>query len=119
MIRLSPNCLRLRLHTALCCQDCDASVKNTKRTFNFYSKVNVTRSVDDVDTAAVPVAGRCCGCDRDASLLFLLHVVHGSSTIVSLTQFVVYTCIKQDTLRGSGLTGINMSHDTNISGIFQ
>jgi hypothetical protein len=119
MIRLSPNCLRLRLHTALCSQNRDTSVKDTQGTFNFYREVNVTRGVNDVDAASVPVAGSSCGCDRDTSLLFLFHVVHGSSTVVSLTQFVVYTCVKQNTLRGSGLTGINVSHDTNISSIFQ
>ena len=35
------------------------------------------------------------------------------------TDFVVYTCIKKDTLCGGGFTGIDVSHDTDISGIFK
>ena len=58
MVRLTPNCLRLRLNAALCAQNCKCAVQHSQRTFNFNCKVNVTRSVNDVDTVVLPVAGR-------------------------------------------------------------
>ena len=36
---------------------------------------------------------------------------------MSFSDLMVYSGIKKDTLGSSGLAGIDMSHDTNISGV--
>jgi hypothetical protein len=48
--------------------------------------------VNDVDTAIIPCTCGGSGCDGDASLLFLFHPVHGSSTLVYLSNLVCLTC---------------------------
>ncbi len=130
-ISLTPYVLRLRLNAALCREYTDCTVQNTKRTLNLYSEVYVSGSVNDVDAVLKsarlllvvilfrPMAGCCRGRDSDTTLLFLLHVVHGCSTIVGLTNLIVNTGIKQDTLSQSRLTCIDMSHDTDVPGSLQ
>ena len=71
--------------------------------------------IDDVDAVALPVCRRGSGSDRDTAFLLLCHPVHGGSTIVRLTHLVVDTGVVQDTLCRRRLTGIDMSHDTNIA----
>ena len=91
----------------------------------------MTGRVNDVDTMLkgsrhrlafffqCPMA--CCrsGCDRDTTLLLLLHPVHCRRAFMRVADFVVYTGIVQDTLCQCCLTGINMSHDTDVSSSFQ
>ena len=66
-----------------------------------------------------PVTGCSCRCNGDTSLLLLLHPVHGSSTFVSITNLIVNTSIIKNTLGQCGLTSIDMSHNTDISGSLQ
>src|SRR3712207_4808082 len=127
-ISLTPYILRLRLYTTLCVEDADCAVEDTQGTLNLYGEVYVSRGIDDVDAVLLgtllqlrlllksPVAGRSCGSDGDTSLLLLLHPVHGSSTFVGLTDLVVNTSVIQDTLGQCGLTSIDMSHNSDISG---
>ena len=49
----------------------------------------------------------------------MLHPVHGGSAIMHLTDFVSQTGIEEDTLRSSGLTGIDVSHDADVTSIFK
>ena len=79
-------------------------------------------SVDDVDAVlielllhALPKTGRRCGGDRNTTLLFLLHPVHGGRTIVYLTDLMRETCIKQYPLSGGGLTSIHVGNNTDIT----
>jgi hypothetical protein len=65
----------------------------------------------------LPIAGRCSRGDRYTSFLLLCHPVHSGCTIMSFSDLMVYSGIKKDTLGSSGLAGIDMSHDTNISGV--
>ena len=85
-------------------------------------------SVDDVDPVLKrarfvlglllesPVTGRSSGSDRDPSLLLLLHPVHGSGSLVCLTNLVVNTGVIQDPLCQRRLTGVDMRHDPDIPG---
>ena len=66
-----------------------------------------------------PVTCGSSGSNCDTSLLLLLHPVHGSSTFMSITDFVVDTGIIKDTFCKCCLTCIDMSHDTNVSGSLQ
>ena len=52
----------------------------------------------------------------NTSFLLLLHPVHGSSTFMSITDFIVNTSIIKNTLCQCCFTSIDMSHDSNISG---
>src|SRR5699024_5361836 len=61
----------------------------------------------------------CCRSDGDTSLLLLLHPVHGSSTFMGIADLIVYTSIIQNTLGQCGLTRIDMSHNSDISGSLQ
>ncbi len=127
-VSLTPYVLGLRLHTALRAEDADSAVQHTKGTLYFYGKIHMARSINDIDTVLQraftglgfffqsPVAGCSCRCDGNTSLLLLLHPVHGSSAFMSITDLVVYASIIQNTLGQCGLTCIDMSHNSNISG---
>ena len=49
-VSLTPYVFRLRFNTALCTEYTNSTVKYTQRTLNFYSKVNVSWSINDIDT---------------------------------------------------------------------
>ena len=115
-ISLSPNGFRLGLNAALCTEDSNGAVENAQRALNLYGKVNVAGGVDNVDTSVVPEASGSSGGNSDTSFLLLLHPVHGSAAIVSFAHLVRLTRVVQDTLSGRGLTGVDMSHDTDVSG---
>ena len=121
-VSLTPYGFRLGFNTALGRKYCNRSVQNPQGTFNFYRKVNVARSINNVDTVGVvlllgtfPHAGSCSGSNRNTTFLLLNHPVHSSGSVVDFTDFMGLTGIEQDTFRGGGLTGINMCHDTDIS----
>ena len=114
-VSLMPNGFRLRLNTALCAKHGYRTVKHTQRTLNFNRKVNVSGGVDNIDTMVFPET---CGSSRsngNTTLLLLSHPVHGSAAVVSFTHLTVYTGVEKDTLGGSSFTGVDMSHNTNIS----
>ena len=126
VIGLTPHSLGLGFHTALGTHDGDRPVQHTQRTFHLNSEVHVARGVNDVDTrlgelilGALPVAGGRGGGDGDTTLLLLLHPVHGSGTLVRLTQLVVHARVVQNTLCGRGLACIDVCHDADISCVFQ
>mgnify|MGYP006966457561 CR=1 FL=1 len=49
-VSLTPYGFGLRLNTALSTENCNGTIKYTQGTFNFYSKVNVTRGINDIDS---------------------------------------------------------------------
>jgi hypothetical protein len=75
----------------------------------------VTGGINDVYAIASPMASGSGGGDGYSPLLLLLHPVHRSIAIVCLTKLVVDTCIEQNSFAGGGLSGIDVSHDTDIS----
>ena len=119
LISLSPYSFCLRFYTALCAQYSNRTVQHTQRTLNFYCEVNVSRGVDDVDSVTCPVCSSCSRCDCDTTFLLLFHPVHSSGTLVGLTDLMVDTGVEQNTLGSGCLTGIDVRHDTDISGFFQ
>jgi hypothetical protein len=52
--------------------------------------------------------------DRDASLLFLDHPIHGSSTSIDLSYTVRFTRIVENTLGCGRFSCVDMSDDTDI-----
>ena len=115
----SPHGFRLGLHATHCTVGSYCTVEDTKRAFNLGREVNVTRSIDEIELifyTIVSPEGSCCGRrDRDTAFLLLFHPVHGCATFVHLTDLVGFTGVEQDALGGSGLTGIDVRHDTDIA----
>ena len=119
ILSLTPNGLSLRLNAAASSQDCYSAIEYAQGTLNLYREVHVTRRINDVDAMIFPMAGRCSGRDRDTTLLLLNHPVHRCSTIMYFTDLVVDTRVEEDTLRGRRLTGIDVSHDTDVTSLFK
>ena len=117
VISLTPYCFGLWLNAALCTKNCYRTVENSQRSLDLNCKVNVTRGVDDIESMVLPIASSCSRSNCYTSLLLLCHPVHSGCTIMSFSNFMVYSGIEKDTLGSGGLTCIDMSHDTNISGV--
>ena len=113
--RLTPYGLGLRLNASFCVQNGHGAIQYAQGTLDLNGEVDVSWCIDDVDAVTLPVCRRGSGSDRDTAFLLLCHPVHGGSTIVRLTHLVVDTGVVQNTLCRRRLTGIDMSHDTNIA----
>jgi len=118
-IRLPPDRLRLGLDTAGGIEDGDCAIQNSQRTFDFGRKIDMAGRVDDVDAVVLPAAGDGGRGDGDASFAFLLHPVHSGGAVVNLAYTMHLAGVVQDPLGGGGLTGIDVSHDADIAGLFQ
>ena len=118
-VSLAPYGFRLRLHAALGAQNCYRAIQYSQRALHLYGKVNVAGGVDDVDTMFLPEAGSSGGGNGDTSLLLLRHPVHGSSTVVGFADLMVYARIVQNTFRCCCFTGIDVSHDADITGFLK
>ena len=119
LVGLSPYSLGLRLDAALGTQDRHSAVEHTQGALDLDRKVHMARSVDDVDPHALPMAGGSGRGDRNATLLLLLHPVHGRGAFVRFAESVVDTGVEQDTLSRRGLACIDVCHDANISRILK
>ena len=119
LVRLTPDRFRLGFNAALGTEDRHRAVQYAKGSFHFHSEVHVTRCINNVDPLSLPETGCCSGGDGDASLLLLLHPVHGGSAFMGFADLVVYTGIIQDAFRGCGLAGVNMRHNANVSCVFK
>ncbi len=123
LVSLAPYGFRLRLYTAHSTECGHSSVEHTQRTLHLHSEVNVSRSVDKIDLVLfVGILPECCGCSRcdgDATLLLLLHPVHGGAAVVHLTYFVSQTRIEKYALGRRRLAGVDMSHNADITGVLQ
>ena len=64
-------------------------------------------------------ASRRSGGNRDASLLLLLHPVHGGRTFMHFADLVRLTCVEKNAFRSSGLAGVNVRHDPYVSCLFK
>ena len=118
-VSLSPDCLRLRLNAAFRAEKRHCSVENAQRSFNFHGKIDVSGSIDYIDPRIFPDRRRCSGSYSDTPFLLLDHIVHRSSSFVSLTELMSASRVKQDPLCRGGLSGIDMSHDTYVSSVFK
>ena len=76
-------------------------------------------SIDNVDLATFPGTGGGSGGNGNTAFTLLLHPVGSGGTFVGITDFVVDAGIEKDTLSKSGLTCVNVSHDTDVAHIFE
>ena len=117
LVGLAPDGLRLRLDAGDGVEDGDRPVQHAEGTLDLDREVHVAGGVDDVDAVALPLAGGGRGGDRDAALLLLLHPVHHGGALVHLTHLVRATRVEEDALRGRRLTGVDVRHDPDVSGL--
>ena len=119
LVSLTPYSFWLRFYTTYCTVSSNSTIQDTQWAFYLSSKVNVSRSVNQVNfisiTCILPTRSRCCRCNSNTTFLLLLHPVHSSSTIMYLTNFVSQSGIEQDTFRSCCFSGIDVSHDTDIT----
>ena len=119
LVRLSPDSFGLRLNAALCAQNGNRTVQNTQGTLHLDRKVDVTGGINDIDPVSLPETGRRGGGNGNTSLLLLHHPVHGRAAVVNLAQLVRFTRVEQDTLGSRGFSGVDVRHDTDVSGILK
>ena len=93
-VGLTPHGFRLGLNTGNGVEHADSAVEHAQGTFNFNGEVHVAGGVDDVDAAVFPEAGGGSGGNGDATLLFLLHPVHGGLAFVRFANLMVNAGIK-------------------------
>src|SRR5690606_10804657 len=55
------------------------------------------------------------GGDGDATLLLLLHPVHGRSTVVNLAHLVAYASVEKDALGRRRFAGVDVRRDANVA----
>ena len=121
LVGLTPYGLRLGLHAAYGAEGGDRTVEHAQRTLHLDREIDVSRGVDQVDLILVilvmPESGRRSRGDRDTALLLLDHPVHRSAALVHLADLVGLTRVEKDSFGRSGLTGIDVSHDTDVASI--
>ena len=97
----------------------EATVEDAEGTLDLSGKVDVARSIDDVDANVLPGAGRRSRGNRDAALLLLLHPVHGRSALVHLADTVRDARIEEDALGRRRLAGVDVRHDSDVPATIQ
>jgi hypothetical protein len=115
LIGLTPYGFGLWLNAGNAIEASDRAIENAQRTLNFNREVNVAWCINDVDAVVVPEAGRCSRCDRDATLLLLLHPIHGGGAIMNFADFIRLAGVEKDALGGRSFTGVDMRHDTDVA----
>ena len=114
-ISLAPDFFRLRLHAMNGVEYSDSAVEHAQRSLDLGREVDVAGGINNVDADVAPGAGRGGGGDSDAALLLLLHPVHRGRAFVDLADAVRPARIKQDALGRSGLPGVDVRHDADVS----
>ena len=81
---------RLGLDAADRAQNQDRPVQNAETTFYFDRKIHMSGGVDQINREILPLDGRGRAGDRDATLAFQFHVVHGraAATAANLLHLV-------------------------------
>ena len=115
VVGLSPDRFRLGFNAALGTEDRHTAVQHSQRALNLCGKVHMARGIDDVDAGILPETGGSSRSDGDASLLLLLHPVHRGSAFMGLTELVINPGVEQNAFCRCCLTGIDVSHDPDIS----
>ena len=71
---------------------------------------------DNMDGGPFPFNRRDGRGNSNASLLFLLHPIHGGRPIIDFSHAVGLLSIKKDPFRDSGFPRVDMGHKSDVSG---
>jgi hypothetical protein len=122
LVGLAPDGLRLGLHATHGAIHHAGAVQHAHGTLDLDREVHVAGGVDDVDAVlgqgrvhAAPETGGRSGRDRDATLLLLLHPVHGGRAIMHFADLVVHTGVEKDALGRGGLAGVDVRRNTDVA----
>jgi hypothetical protein len=113
-VGLPPDSLGLRLDTGDAIEDRHGAVEDAQRALHLDREVDVAGRVDQVDGVVTPHAGGSSRRDGDATLLLLLHPVHGGCALMNLADLVVDAGVEQDPLGGRGFARVDMRHDADV-----
>jgi hypothetical protein len=114
-VSLTPDRFRLGLHAANSAKHGNGAVQNAKRAFDFYRKVDMTGSVDEVDFVVFPLTGGNSRSNGDASLLFLLHPVHDGRAFMHFADLMGTSGVIEYPLAYGGFSCVDVSDDTNVA----
>jgi hypothetical protein len=92
----------------------DGPVQYTQGTLYLCGKINMTRSVNNIDLVVSPISCSRRALYRYSPFLFLFHPVHDRFTVIHLANAVALSGVKENTFSSSGFTGINMRHYADI-----
>ena len=131
VVSQAPVGLRLGLYPIYGAEQEHQPVKNPQGAVYLYGKIHVAGGVDDIEVIRfglfrrlsvlqreVPGTGGGRRSNGDATLLLLLHPVHGSSPVVHFADLVADPGVEEDPFRSSGLAGIDVRGNTDIPCIF-
>ena len=102
-VGLTPNSLRLRLHSSYCAKYGYRPIKNAQGTLDLSGKIHVAWCVDNIDALldpfpraprGIPSTRNGRGRDCDTALALLLHPVGYGGTLVDFAHFMDGTRIK-------------------------
>ena len=120
-VHLAPHGFGLRLHARDRAEHGDGAVEHAQAALHFDREVDVARGIDDVDAMLgevvlhpLPEARGRRGSDRDAALLFLLHVVHDRSTVVHFADLVRNAGVEKDALGRGRLPRVDVRGDADV-----
>src|SRR5262249_38173285 len=112
---LTPNSFSLGLDPTDGTKNRYRPVKYPQGTLYLDGKVNVARSINNIDPMIAPQTGRRCRCNGNPAFLFLNHPVHGGGAFMHLTNLVVDPGVIQDPLGGAMFAGIDARHVADIA----
>ena len=118
LVRLTPHGFGLRFNSRNSVEYSHGAVENAKRSLHFDGEVDVSRSVDEVQTLALPKTSRRGRGNRNSALALLRHPVHGCFTFVNFTDLVLAAGVKQNALGDRRLTCVDVRDNPEVSGIF-
>ena len=128
LVGLAPDRLGLGLHAGNRAEHGDRAVEHAQRALHLGGEVNVSRSINDVDTlldalpraaGSVPSAGNGGGGDRDATLALLLHPIGHGRPLVHLAHLVDGARIEKDALGRRRLARIDVRGNSDVPGPLQ
>ena len=117
-VGLAPDGFRLRLDALVAVENADRAVEHAQGPLDLDGEIDVAGRVDDVEALVVPEGGGRGGSDRDAALLLLLHPVHRRGAVVDFADLMGLAGIIEDALGRRRLPGVDVSHDAEITIVF-
>ena len=115
LVGLVPYGFGLGLDPAHRVEDPDGPVQHPQGPLHLDGEIHVARGIDDIDDAALPLAGSHRRGNGDAPFLLFGHPVHDRGAVVDFAHLVGAAGIIEDALRQGGLAGVDVGNDAEIA----